>query len=386
MTENRRPSRLLVAHPSPDLYGSDRQLVVTIEAAMAAGWAVSVFLPERGPLSTMLQEQGVRVETLGFPVLRRAVLTPAGFARFALATLIALTRLVRLLRRLRPDLVLVNTLTIPVWLVAARFASIPVMCHVHEAEENVSLAARRVLTVPLVMARTVVANSGTTERVLRTAIPFLHKRITMIHNGVPGPQEEVQEPRRRDDGEQARLAVVSRLSPRKGIHVALEAVAMLRGEGRDVMLSVCGTPYVGYEWYEEKLRERAASADISGSISFLGYVSPTWRVLGDADVVLVPSFGESFGNVAVEAMAARRPVVVTGTQGLLEIVEDGQTGLIAELGSPESLARSISILLDDPELGRRIAEAGHREATTRFSTDRYAAEMCRVLNCASGRG
>lgn len=374
-----------MAHPSADLYGSDRQLVVTIDAAMAAGWSVSVFLPERGPLATLLEGKGVRVETLKFPVLRKAVLSPAGLVRFSVATSTAMARIIRMLRKLRPDLLLVNTLTIPVWITAARLTPTPVLCHVHEAEEDMSILIRRVLTIPLLMARTVLANSQATERALVTAVPSLHKRISMIHNGVPGPDQEASELRRRSTGEQARLAVVSRLSPRKGIHVALEAVAILRGDGRDVTLSVCGTPFVGYEWYEDELRERAGAADIAGSVDFLGYVSPTWDVLADADVAVVPSFGESFGNVAVEAMAARRPVVVSGVQGLLEIVDDGRTGVVAEPGNAESLARSIGSLLDDPARARRIAEAGHREAKERFSTERYAEAICRVLDRVSGR-
>ena len=68
-----------------------------------------------------------------------------------------------------------------------------------------------------------------------------------------------------------------------------------------------GTTFPGYEWFEQRLRERAARPDLAGHVRFAGYLHPTWPALADADVVLVPSRVEPFGNTAVEALHARRP-------------------------------------------------------------------------------
>ena len=61
---------LLVAHPSPDLYGSDLQLLEALDAATGDGWRVHVVLPAEGPLVARLVEHGATVEVTDFPVLR----------------------------------------------------------------------------------------------------------------------------------------------------------------------------------------------------------------------------------------------------------------------------------------------------------------------------
>lgn len=359
-----RPRRVLVAHPSPDLYGSDRQLAESVAGLVAAGDEVTVCLPADGPLRDLLGDVAVR--TVDFPVLRRAVLRPVALARLLLHLPADVARLARVIREERPDVVYVNTVTVPVWTLAARLARRPVVVHVHEAEEDGPRLVRRALYAPLVAATAVVANSEASRAATVSVAPGLDRRITVVVNGVPDPGR--QPPERAEAG---RLALVGRLSPRKGIDVALEAVARLRADGRGVVLDVCGSAFAGYEWYEAQLRERAAAPDLAGGIRFLGYVDPSSSVVARASAVLVPSRLEPFGNVAVEAQLAGRPVIASAVQGLREIVTDGRTGLLVPPDDPVALADAIARVLDDPALGRRLAVLARSEALDRFAPARY---------------
>jgi glycosyltransferase involved in cell wall biosynthesis len=168
-----------------------------------------------------------------------------------------------------------------------------------------------------------------------------------------------------------RIALVGRLSPRKGTDVALEAVALLRAEGRNVRLELYGSVFPGYEWFEEQLRARSSEPDLAGAVHFGGYTSPTWSALARAEVVLVPSRAEPFGNTAVEAQLAGRPVVVSAVQGLREIVTHGKTGLLVPADDPVALAAAVASLLDDPDRAQALAAAGQRSAQQHFSLDRY---------------
>ena len=375
MTELRS---LLVAHPSPDVYGSDRQLLESVDAARAAGWRVAVVLPAPGPLVDLLQERGARVQVVPFPVLRKSLTSPLGLLQLAGTTLAALVRLTRLVRRARPDALYVNTLTIPVWLVVARLAGVPAVCHVHEAEEDHPRVVRLAMTAPLLLARRVVANSEAARRVLTDVVPRLAPRTEVVHNGVPGPRQEPAG-RALDPSSTTRVALVGRVSPRKGTDVAIDAVGALRAAGRDVELHVYGSVFPGYEWYEEELRARAAQDDLNGRVHFHGYVHPTWPALADSDVVLVPSRVEPFGNTAVEAMLARRPVVASRVQGLAEVVTDGTTGVLVPHENPAALAAAIADLVDDPERAHRLAEAARADALERFSVATYRARILAVL-------
>ncbi|NDR52976.1 glycosyltransferase family 4 protein [Actinomyces sp. 565] len=370
------PSPLvLVAHPSPDLYGSDWQLVETITGLIESGYRVNVALPADGPLVPVLKGVGARVAVVPFTVLRKALLSPRGLAGLAGRAAGELTRLRGLVKACDADLLLANTVTIPWWPLAGRAAGIPVLCHVHEAEDTQHLLIRAGLNAPLLAATRIVANSEAARRALLSAQPLLAARTRVVHNGVAGPPQPPTPLRVRAPLAPLRIAMVGRLSPRKGVDVLLEAVALLRARGTDASLEVAGSIFPGYEWYEAQLRERAAAPDLAGHVDFLGYVHPTWPVLDRADVVVVPSRQEPFGNTAVEAMHAARPLVACGVQGLNEVVDDGVTGLLVPPDDPQALATALADLAASPELAARLALRAAQEAQSRFSVTGYRAAM-----------
>ena len=104
---------------------------------------------------------------------------------------------------------------------------------------------------------------------------------------------------------------------------------------------------------------------------------------------MVPSFGEGFGMVALEAMGRGRPVIASAVGGLPEIVEDGRTGLLIPAGDAEALARAIRELADDPARAAAMAAAGRARALEEFSqercTDRIEAIYRAALEAAGSR-
>lgn len=377
--------RILIAHPSPDLYGSDRQLLVTIDALVEQGAQVTVVLPLDGPLAPRLREHGAGVVIADFPVLRKAMMSPRGLARLAMTFPVAAIRLRRMIRTHRPELVLVNTLTIPVWQAAAALARVPVVTHVHEAEEEGHRLVRAGLTAPLLASRVVITNSKAARASLLATVPRLEPKITVVHNGVPGPATEPEPPRRRTVGEPVVVALIARLSPRKGVDVAVSAAGIVAASGQAIDLKIGGSVFEGYEWYETQLRDQASSLPAGADVTLLGYVDPTWELLSQSDMVLVPSRAEPFGNTAVEALLARRPTVVSGVQGLLEIIDHGATGLVVPPDDPQALADAILELAGDPERAHALADAGFAKASAAFTPARYATAVLAALERARGR-
>ncbi|WP_290514394.1 glycosyltransferase family 4 protein [Aeromicrobium sp.] len=373
---------VLIAHPSADLYGSDLQLLETISAVVEAGWSAHVVLPARGPLVPLLQERGASVSCRSFPVLRKSMINLPGLFGLVLGVIRSLPGMLAEMRRVGADVVLVNTVTIPWWLLAGRLTRRLTVGHVHEAEDEGHRIVLTALALPNLLAHRLVVNSQASAATLTGSVSRLSHRITVVHNGVPGPAEPPLPLHVRSVADPATLVVVARLSPRKGVDVALEAVAALRTQGRDVRLVVCGSVFPGYEWFEDALRVRAAQPDLRGAVEFRGYVSPTWPVLAEADVVVVPSRVEPFGNTAVEALLAERPLVASNTQGLAEIVVDGSNAMLSAPGDAKALAAQVALILDDPALANRLASAGRDDALSRFSPERYRSSMRGLLNDA----
>jgi len=365
--------RLLLVHPSAQLYGSDRMLLQSVRA-LAADWDLHVVLAEDGPLVVACRAAGAQVEVLPFPVLRKGILHPAGIVRLAGRVVAGLASGRWLARVRRADAVYVNTLTVPLWLLLARLAGVPAVCHVHEAEESLPAVLRRSLALPLRLACLVVANSQAARAVLVRSDPRLEGRIRVLHNGVPGPTRAPTPLRDRVTGD-LRLLLVGRLSWRKGTDVAVEALDRLTRRGLAARLTLAGDAFAGYEPFVRGLRERVGALGLAGRVHFTGFVPDVWRLHEEADVVLVPSRCEPFGNVAVEAMLAGRPVVAAAAQGLPEIVRDGVTGLLVPAGDAEALAAAVERLAEDWSLAGRLAADGRRWAGDRFAVERYAQRL-----------
>jgi glycosyltransferase involved in cell wall biosynthesis len=378
-----RAGTVLVAHPSADLYGSDLQLVESVRGLAAAGWQVVVSLPHAGPLEPKLREAGATTEILDAPVLRKAFLRPAGLLRLFAHAARSLPGMVRQLNRHRVDVVYVNTVTLPLWLVAARLARTPALCHVHEAEDDLSRPIALLLNSPLLLARQIVVNSRAARETLLRAVTPLAARTDVVHNGVEGPPHAVSYGTPAPSTQ--RIVLVGRLAPRKGTDVAVEAIVLLRERGRDVELELCGSVFPGYEWFEDQLRGRVAAAGLEDRITFSGYTSPTWPALERAAVVLVPSRAEPFGNAAVEGQLACRPVIASAVQGLREIITTGETGLLVPPDDPRALADAIESMLDDPSLAQAVARAGRASALLRFAPARYQGDVVEIVSRTARR-
>lgn len=374
-----RPRSVLIAHPSADVYGSDLQLLETVSAITGAGWEAHVVLPVDGPLVPRLRDRGAQVTCSSFPVLRKSLISPRGVLSLLVSILRALPAMVRHVRQVRADTVLVNTVTIPWWILAGRLTRRKTVVHVHEAEEDGSRIVLTALALPNLLAHQLVVNSRSSAEALARPVPRLLRRITVVHNGMPGPDSEPTPVRARTPDDPAVVLLVARLSPRKGVDVALESVASLRRAGRSVRLIVCGSVFPGYEWFEKQLRERADADDLTGAVELRGYVDSTWPLLAQSDVVIVPSRVEPFGNTAVEALLAQRPLVASDVQGLAEIVRDDVNGLLAIPGDAQDLARQMARLLDSPDMAARLARAGRQDALARFSPEAYGSAMLRLL-------
>jgi D-inositol-3-phosphate glycosyltransferase len=168
------------------------------------------------------------------------------------------------------------------------------------------------------------------------------------------------------------LLFVGRIEPLKGIDLLVRAAAQL--EGRFQLLVVGGDAKDTRR--KRDLRKLAAETGVEGRIVFADAVphDELPLVYNAADVCVVPSSYESFGLVALEAMACGVPVVASRVGGLRETVQDGRTGYLVPWRCPEPFAERIDLLLLNESL-RKTLGAEARQAAERFG---WAAVAARV--------
>lgn len=181
-------------------------------------------------------------------------------------------------------------------------------------------------------------------------------------------------------GGRARIAVVGRLVPRKGVDLAIRALARLKDAGRDdVELQIVGgaSGADGLDRDPEaiRLRRLADELGVADRTIFRGQLprSAMPAFLRSCAAVLCTPWYEPFGIVPLEAMACGVPVVVAAVGGLQDSVADNLTGLHIPPRDDAALADAVRRLLDDPKLRSRMGQAGRRRVEAGYSWDHVAA-------------
>ncbi|HLF78256.1 MAG TPA: glycosyltransferase, partial [Dehalococcoidia bacterium] len=170
---------------------------------------------------------------------------------------------------------------------------------------------------------------------------------------------------------------VGRIEPLKGVDILINAAALLESDVDCSVLIVGGD--AGSRSQVKRLQELARTRGIEHRVAFVGAVDHETLPLyyNAADVCVVPSHYESFGLVAVEAMASGVPVVASRVGGLAGTVKDGETGYLIPWLCPEPFAERIELLLDNDPLRQNLGEAA-REAVGRYRWE-YVAEAVLAL-------
>ncbi len=167
---------------------------------------------------------------------------------------------------------------------------------------------------------------------------------------------------------------VGRLVYEKGIHVLINAVPKVL-EKVNAKFVIVGNGYL-----HQSMLEHIRNIGLAHKVTFTGFVDDnTLRNLQKcADVSVVPSLFEPFGIVALEAMAAKSPVVVSDTGGLSEIVEHEVTGVKVYPNNPDSLAWGITRVLHDENLANILREKAFRKVTENYNWEKISQQTKKV--------
>ncbi len=230
----------------------------------------------------------------------------------------------------------------------------------------------------------VVANShaGAHYAVTRLGSKFEDK-FRVIYNGVP---ENKPMPTDEHAALRAALAIapqtfvtlfVGRLVDHKNLPSLVRAAAILERSPHDQTILLVG------EGPERPALLEIIQAMGCTSIRFLGERDDVDRLLQIADAFVLPSFREGLSNAILEAMAAGTPVVASRVGGNVELLQDGKTGLLYPGDDHEALARSLSMLMDDPVRRRELGAAARRHVLANFTQTQMVRQMEEIYLQAS---
>ncbi len=267
-------------------------------------------------------------------------------------------------------------------LCAARLAGCRVVCHLHGWRP---FTRTERLAIRLVDELICISDAG--ARFHEAQLDG--RRVLAIPNGLRANGHLDGLPARRDAArrklalapEDVAIAIVGRLVPWKGHEVYLQALAsVLPRHPNAVGLIVGHDPSDGAQ-HEAKLRRIAEDLGIAPRIRFVPWQEDVWSVYAAADLIVHASTDpEPFGLVILEAMAAARPVVATASGGVVDLVQDGETGLLVPPRDPAAMAAAIARLLEAPGYAEQLAAHAGTRARERFTMDRNAQQVMAVYD------
>ena len=267
-----------------------------------------------------------------------------------------------------------NTIMLREPLVAARRMGIPGVVHARELISHdrqlcgvIGEAPGKIIQDVMASADWLIANSDATARCFGQG-----PRTEVVANTVDMQLMDIAPVAAQED---IRVALISNNLPKKGVDDLVAVAALLCKRVPNAKFLLIGPP----NDHLRRLQREQADGMLPANIVFAGYREDPAAAVAEADIVLnLSHFKESFGRTVLEAMAARRPVVVYDWGALPELVIDGETGFVVPFRNIDAVADRIAELCDDRARMRAMGEAGRERARALFGKDHYAERLRRV--------
>ena len=336
---------------------------------------VRVLVPGDGPLVAELRRRGIEteIEPTIF-VLRKETLHPRRWASALFGVLRSIRALRAAVLEFSATRVYVNTITLPTAVLGARLARRPAILHVHEAETSSPRAVQKALLAPLLLCSRVIVISDAVGEFVSGNWQRLGPRTYVARNptrfpATPFPPLPANRPERLE------VIAVGRWSPRKGTDLAVKACAQARQQGVDLHLTLVGSAFAGYEWFEAEVRD-LASIQLPDT-TFVGFTANPDDLWARAHITVVPSRIEPYGLVAAESMVRGRVTIAADVDGLPEIVTDGVTGRLVAPDA-DAFAAALTSISSDWTGATALAERGLDRAST-WTLDAFGERIQSIL-------
>ena len=387
--------KLLFLDQFGTLGGGQRVLLETLKSLDRAQYQTMVALGTDGDFRERLLDEGVTVMDLPLGSYHSGEKPPLDIVRFFFRSLYCALVLTGWVLRHRPNMLFANgprtfiCATLAGWLTHR-----PVIWHLHNVlPRGVELS---LLTLFSRWVHTIVVCSQAAAQPLLERKPSLQPKITLIYNPVPSLKQPTAgdvEKLRKNFGvrpEEVCIGILGRVTPFKGQWHFMQAARVVLQQTLGARFFVIGSPgpdKTDQEYYSQ-LRLAVDQAEIGNSVLFIEHQREVEGYLAMMDVVVVASQGpEALPQTIIEAMSMGKAVIAPASGGIPELLEDGKTGLFAEVNEPNQLAAAMLKLIHNPEIREFLGRSALEKISGQDSRKKFAeAIQFTVESCLTQEG
>jgi glycosyltransferase involved in cell wall biosynthesis len=285
------------------------------------------------------------------------------------------------------DIIYANTQkALVIGAIASFLSRRPLVYHLHDilSPEHFSKTNRTIaVTLANRFARIIIANSQASKTAF-IAAGGRGEIVEVVYNGFDSKSYQVNETQITQLRQELELedkfiiGHFSRLSPWKGQHILIEAIAQ---SPQQVTAVLVGDALFGEQEYVKQLHEQVEKLQLQNRVKFLGFRSDIPQLMSACDLVAHTSIAaEPFGRVIVEAMLCGKPVVAASAGGAVEIVENNLNGYLVTPGEPQELAQVIKTCVKEPSKTAMLAENALSSARSRFDVEIINQQITQALS------
>ena len=342
-------NKILLIHSSNDMYGASRIVLQVIDILIKAKYEVHIILPYNGVLNKIITDKGASCSTYNLGVFRKKYLNLKGLFNRFLKIKKAKNHISNYIDKHHIDLLYTSTSVIISGGLAAKKRGIPNICHIHEIPSGnklyeifTGLFARHFSTKVIAVSNSVAKHWQ----------PYLkQQQLIKVYNGIVFPLTKTPNNTKRKIDQNITVASIGRLVPGKGHKYFIEVAKDLLKLNNQYQFLIVGDTFPGYESYEEELKTFVTQNNLHQKIHFLGYKTDIEGVLAKSDLFFHSSITpDSLPTVIFEAIKMRVPVVATELAGAVEILDNGNCGLLLPLNNAKKAADLINNYFKDEKL------------------------------------
>jgi len=362
--------RVLVLHSSNDMYGASRIVLQVIDILIKAKYEVHVILPYKGVLNKIITDKGASCSIYNLGVFRKKYLNLKDLYNRFLKIKKAKNHISNYIDKHHIDLLYTSTSVIISGGLAAKKSGIPSISHIHEIPTaNKSYEIFIGLFVRYFSKKVIVVSNS----VAKHWQPYLKKnQLLKVYNGIIFPLTKTPDTTKKKIDQDIIVTSIGRLVPGKGHKYFIEAAKELLILNNQYQFLIVGDTFPGYESYEEELKTLVIENDLHEKIHFLGYRTDIEAILAKSDLLFHSSITpDSLPTVLFEAIKMKVPLAATELAGAVEILDNGNCGLLLPLNNAKKTAELINDYIKDEKLMMSNIEKAIEYTDQHFSPTQF---------------
>ena len=369
---------ILLLHSSNDLYGASKIFLQLIDLFISKDFNVHVVLPERGKLDDFLNKKDITVSYHELGVLRKKYLNPLGLINRLVTNLKAIKFLSNYIKNYSIDLVYTNTSTILCGGIAAKKNGVPSLFHIHEIPTGnkfyqffsgkiINKISSKVLTV----------SNSVKSHWLKN---INENKIERIYNGIVF--ENIDSLNKLEiDQDNFVITSVARLIPYKGHKYLIDIADELVKKSTKFKFLIVGDTLSSYVSYEKSVKQKVIDLGLEDQIKFLGFREDVSSILKQSDLFIHPAISpDPLPTVLFESLHNDLPSVATNLGGAIEILDNGNNGLLISYNDPKKAANLIYEYCNNTELQKRHLVNSKKNFKINFNPESFNKNILKEVN------